>query len=63
MICGTPPGDAPGLYEALLDAHPRLRIVELAADGRRARVHELAPRVMELGDISLARLVAAVHGE
>ena len=63
VICGTPPDAAPGLYEALLDAHPRLRIVELAADGRPARVHELVPHVVELGDISLARLVAAVRGD
>jgi hypothetical protein len=62
VICGTPPDAAPGLYEALLDAHPRLRIVELGSDGRRARVHELIPRVIELGEVSLPRLVAAVRG-
>jgi hypothetical protein len=63
VICGTPPDAAPGLYEALFDAHPRLRIVELGADGRRARVHQLVPRVVELGEVSLARLVAAVRGD
>ena len=63
VICGTAPDDAPGLYEALLDANPRLRIVELAGDGRHARVYRLAPQVVELGEISLARLVAAVRDE
>jgi hypothetical protein len=63
VICGTPPDAAPGLYEALLDAHPRMRIVELGADGRRARVHQLVPRVVELGEVSLARLVGAVRGD
>jgi hypothetical protein len=63
LICGTPPDAAPGLYEALFDAHPRLRIVELGADGRRARVHQLVPRVVELGEVSLGRLVAVVRGD
>jgi hypothetical protein len=61
VICGTPAEAAPELYDALLHAHPRLWIVELGPDGRRARVHELVPRVVELGDVSLARLVAAVR--
>jgi hypothetical protein len=61
VICGTPPDAAAGLYQALLAAHPALRIVEIDADGRCARVHELVPRVTELGEVSLARLVAAVR--
>jgi DNA-binding NarL/FixJ family response regulator len=63
VICGTPPDAAPGLYEALLRADPRLRIVELASDGRSARIHELVPRTVDLGEVSLTRLVSAVRGE
>ena len=63
VICGRPPDELPGLYECLLDSDPRLRIVELTADGRRCRVHELVPSVVDLGEISLERMVAAVRGE
>jgi hypothetical protein len=62
VICGTPPDAAPGLYDALLRTDPRLRIVELASDGRHARVHELVPRTVDLGEVSLAGLVGAVRG-
>jgi hypothetical protein len=63
VICGTAPEAAQGLYEALLNADPALRIVEIGEDGRHARLHERVPPVAELGDISLTRLVATVRGQ
>ena len=63
VICGTAPEAAQGLYEALLNADPGLHIVELGEDGRHARLHERVPPVADLGEISLARLVATVRGQ
>ncbi len=45
----------------LLAHHPRLRIVALEDDGRRAFVYELRPRRMPLGELSPALLAEVVE--
>jgi hypothetical protein len=60
VVCGVPPAEAGGLYERLQATHPDLRVVELVADGRTARVH--GKSAADLGDASMLSLVAAVRG-
>ena len=60
VVCGVPPAEAGGLYELLQATHPDLRVVELVADGRTARVHGRG--AADLGDASMLSLVAAVRG-
>lgn len=46
---------------SLLEAHPRLRVVLLAPDGRSARVVELRPHETRLHDIAPRSLAAALR--
>jgi DNA-binding NarL/FixJ family response regulator len=48
-------------YRDLLYRRPRLKVLAIAADGRRAFLHELQPRVVALGEISPASLVEAIR--
>jgi DNA-binding NarL/FixJ family response regulator len=48
-------------YATLLYAHPHLRIVGIAGDGRQAYVHELRPQRVPLGALSPETLVDAVR--
>ena len=50
-------------YEALLYAHPRLRLVVIAGDGRGAVVYELHPTRMALGEFSPEVLVDAIRAK
>ncbi|MDQ6829298.1 MAG: hypothetical protein M3081_10575 [Gemmatimonadota bacterium] len=49
-------------YAAMLYAHPRLRLVAISDDGRRAVLYELRPHRSPLGDMSPNALVQAVRG-
>jgi DNA-binding NarL/FixJ family response regulator len=48
-------------YHDLLYRRPRTKVLAIAADGRRAFLHELQPRVVALGEISPASLVQAIR--
>ena len=50
-------------YEALLYAHPRLRLVAIAGDGRAAVVYELHPTRVALGEFSPQVLVDAIRSK
>ncbi len=51
-----------GSLQQLLVDHPRLRIVAIAADGRRISLYEMRPHRTALGELSAAGLVALVRG-
>ena len=51
---------ADSLQELML-ANPRLRIVAIAADGRRIALYEMRPHRTPLGELSAAQLVAVVR--
>jgi DNA-binding NarL/FixJ family response regulator len=48
-------------YRDLLYRRPRMKVLAIAADGRRAFLHELQPRVVALGEISPTSLVEAIR--
>jgi chemotaxis response regulator CheB len=48
--------------DALLYAHPRLRILMVVGEGRRGLMHELVPQTSVLGEISPQLLLSAVRG-
>jgi hypothetical protein len=50
-------------YESLLYAHPRLRLVVIAGDGRGAVVYQLHPTRTALGAFSPQVLVAAIRAK
>jgi DNA-binding NarL/FixJ family response regulator len=50
-------------YRDLLYRLPRLKVLAIAADGRRAFLHELQPRVVALGEVSPASLVDAIRND
>jgi hypothetical protein len=58
---------APGMtsvdYESVLYAHPRLRLVAIAGDGRGAEVYELHPSRVALGEFSPQVLVDAIRAK
>jgi DNA-binding NarL/FixJ family response regulator len=60
VVCAVPPAAAERLYEALRALDPGIRVLELVADGRRARLH--GPGADDLGEPSLLTLLAAVRG-
>jgi DNA-binding NarL/FixJ family response regulator len=49
------------VLQELLAANPRLRVVAIAADGRRITLYELRPHRTPLGELSAAGLVAVVR--
>jgi DNA-binding NarL/FixJ family response regulator len=56
--------DDPGRLEAqlaVLQDHPRARILAVSGDGRDAAVCELRPQRVELGEISPTMLLAAIR--
>jgi DNA-binding NarL/FixJ family response regulator len=60
VIAGATPAVA-SLTRELLDDHPRLRIIEVEAEGRRGSLYELAPRRRKLGELSPESLVAVAR--
>jgi DNA-binding NarL/FixJ family response regulator len=62
VIAGATPALA-NVTGELLGDHPRLRIIQVEADGRRGSLYELAPRRRKLGELSPESLVAVARGE
>ncbi len=50
-------------YDALLYAHPRLRLVAIAGDGKGGAVYELLPSRVALGEFSPEVLVDAIRSK
>jgi chemotaxis response regulator CheB len=49
-------------FDGFLYQHPRLRILEIIAKGRRGVVNELRPRRIALGEISTQSLLDTIRG-
>jgi len=47
---------------ALLEAHPRTRVLTIAGDGARGVLYRLTPEAVPLGDLSPESLLEAMHG-
>jgi DNA-binding NarL/FixJ family response regulator len=52
---------APEEFRRLLFAQPRVKLITIAADGRRATLHELRPVTVALGEVSADELVDAIR--
>ena len=52
--------DDPKLAGALLERHPRLKVLAVVADGREALLYELRPRRDSLGELSPVALLEAL---
>jgi hypothetical protein len=50
------------LLHDLLYGHRTVRLLTVECDGRAGHLHELVPRSVSLGELSLGRLVAAIRG-
>jgi DNA-binding NarL/FixJ family response regulator len=62
VVVGGALGDG-GPVRRLLEAHPRVRVLAIAADGRRGTVFLLAPEREPLGEVSPEVLLEAVRRE
>ncbi len=56
------PGDV-ARHAALLRRFPRLRVVELTADGMNCFVHQMRPSAIFVADLSAGRLRGALEGD
>jgi DNA-binding NarL/FixJ family response regulator len=54
-------GNDPSIVATLLEQHPRLKVLAVAADASRSWLYELKPERVQLGCLSAERLVAAVR--
>jgi DNA-binding NarL/FixJ family response regulator len=53
--------DPPTIFHDLLAARPPTRVLAIADEGRAAILYELRPRRIAIGELSAARLVAAIR--
>lgn len=60
-ILGLHDSGFPGICTHLLDEHPRLKILGVTPDGRRAYLYELRPSKIPVGDVSPAGVLAAIR--
>jgi hypothetical protein len=61
VVLGLPSADLPKEWEAALYEHPHLKLLAITMDGRRAFLHELAPRATPLGEVSPELLLDAIR--
>jgi DNA-binding NarL/FixJ family response regulator len=61
VVLGLPDSDLPNECGPLFDAHPRSRLLGVAADGRRAFLYELRPQRIPLGEVSPQGLLDAIR--
>jgi DNA-binding NarL/FixJ family response regulator len=54
-------GDDPQMACALLERHPRVKVLAVVADGRETLLYEFRPRRARLGELSPAALLEAVR--
>lgn len=61
VVIGLPDSDLPQECISLFEALPHLRVVGVAADGRRAFLYQLRPQRTSLGELSPDGLVRAIR--
>jgi DNA-binding NarL/FixJ family response regulator len=52
VVLWMPGGGLPGIATHLVEEYPHLRILTIRAEARRARVYELLPRLVQIGEVS-----------
>jgi DNA-binding NarL/FixJ family response regulator len=60
-ILGLRDAGFPSICARLLDQHPRIKILGVTPDGRRACLYELRPSEVPVGDVSPAGVLAAIR--
>lgn len=60
IILGKTAGGDGDDYDEILYSRPQLKILAITADGRRGFLHEMAPHVVPLGELSPASLIDAI---
>ena len=61
VVLGLPDATLPPDCERLFDTHPQIRLLGIAADGRRAFLYDLRPQQSPLGEVSPERLVEVIR--
>jgi DNA-binding NarL/FixJ family response regulator len=61
VLLGLEGRELPGIASHLLDEYPSIKVLAVAADGRRALLYELQPRLVAIGEASPATLVEAIR--
>lgn len=61
VVLGTPDRGLPHVASVLFDHNPRLLVIAIAVDGRRATLHMLRPSSMRIVDVSPVGLGAAIR--
>ena len=61
VIVGLRDAKLPNAYAKLFRAQPQLRVLGLAADGRRAWLYDLRPQKRSLGELSPTDLIRAIR--
>ena len=61
VVLGLSDAELPPDCVNLFNAHPQVRLLGVAADGRRAFLYELRPQRTPLGEISPQGLLAAIR--
>ena len=62
VVIGLPDSTLPAECDRLFDAYPHIRVLGIAADGRRAFLYEMRPHQSPLGEVSPERLVEVIRG-
>ena len=61
VIAGLDDSDLPTAYRALLDERPGMKVLGLAGDGQVGVLFDLAPRKVDLGEVSPGSIVTAIR--
>jgi DNA-binding NarL/FixJ family response regulator len=61
VILGLTDTELPGVCTELITAHPLMKVLAVAGDGRRVLLHELRPQTVSLGELSPEGLIDAVR--
>ena len=61
VVLGLKDSALPTDCEQLFTAHPQIRVLGIAADGRRAFLYELRPQQVSLGEVSPQGLIDAIR--
>jgi DNA-binding NarL/FixJ family response regulator len=61
VILGLADTELPPVCGELIAAHPLMKVLAVAGDGRRVFLHELRPQTVSLGEVSPQELIDAVR--
>jgi DNA-binding NarL/FixJ family response regulator len=61
VVFGTDSPDLPAVGRELLDSYPRLKLLAVSSDGRRAAIHWLGPQKKVLVHVSPTHIIEAIR--